>query len=305
MKHAMKYGMDSGLRNVRGYIAAFLKANIRTTFTYPKTIWYSLRYNAGEKFILHSNILYPFKYDIDNSKFQDKEPVRLSTSLITNLLEIQIQQYKQNISPNQKSVKILTTNFQNNLQELFKLFQYNRENENFDVPVAVPARVLYSLANLNKIQTGININEKFDKEVLEFMVNCFIKKIEYADADSISQTLFAMNKLNLYENEESWMIIIQALQGKNFEVEFTHVTPYYPLLFRYKEVEDFSRKDMFLSELGNKLFILGYKSLFEAFYAIKKATEKNDKINADEVLKNLKQKFVPLEHEYFEYEKDL
>ena len=305
MKHAMKYGMDSGLRNLRGYISAFLKANIRTTFTYPKTIWYSLRYNAGEKFILHSNILYPFKYDIDNSKSQDKEPVRLSTSLLTNLLEFQIQAYKENNYTNEKSVKILSTNFQNNLQELYKLFQYNRENEKFDVPVAVPARVLYSIANLNKIDTGIIINEKFDKEVLQFMVNCFIKKIEFADSDSISQTLYAMNKLNLYENEESWMRIIQALEGKNFEVEFTHVSPYFPLLFRYKEVEEFSRKNLFVNEIGNKLFIFGYKTLFEAYYAIKSATEKNEKIHAEELLKNLKQKFGNLEQEYFEYVKDI
>jgi hypothetical protein len=307
MKHFLKYGTDSNFKNFTGYLAAFLKANIRTTFTYPKTIWYSLRYNAGEKFILHSNILYPFKYDMELTNSQEKEPVRLSTSLLTNVVEFQIQPFKKNNFNKQKSLDSLAEKFQATLDELYKLFHYNRDSENFDVPAAVSARVLYAIANINIINQELGKNQllEFSKETLEFILYCFLKKLEFADSESISQVLYAMSKLNLYENTENWNNIIQTLVGKSFDVEFTRITPYFPHLFRYHEVDDFTTINMFINELGNKLFISGYKSVFEAYYAISNATQKNNKIHASDVLKSFEERFGGLKNEYSEYVKQL
>jgi hypothetical protein len=303
MKHFMKYGIDPSFQNYTGYLAAFLKANIRTTFTYPKTVWYSLRYNAGEKFILHSNILYPYKYDLENTHSQNKEPVRLSTSLITNIFEHQIQQFKNYNLNIEKNSKKLNSNFDQDFEELYKIFKYNIENEKFDVPVAVPARVLYAIANYDKITKNSKI--EFEKETLEFIVKQFLKKVEYADSDSISQILFAMYKLNMTENADSWNKILEVLNEKNFDVEFTHVSPSFPHLFRYNELEEGKRKNSSVNDLGNKLFLLGYKSVFEAYYAIKNASQNNEEIKANVIINNFKEKFSELKKEYYEYVKYL
>jgi len=307
MKHFMKYGTEPSFKNFGGFLSAFLKANIRTTFTYPKTIWYSLRYNAGEKFILHSNILYPFKYDTYVTKSQERDSVRLSTSLLTNVVEFQIQPHKTNIYNREKILESLSKDFNSSFDELYKLFHYNRENNNLDVPAAVSARLLYAIANLDKInkELGQNNNQEFPKETLEFIVKCFLIKLEFADSESISQVLFSLSKLNLYENTENWNTIIKELSGKSFDVEHTKVTPTLPHLFRYQEVEDFSTKHRLFNELGNKLFISGYKSVFEAYYAIINATHKNSNIQASDALKSFEERFGGMKNEYNEHIKYL
>jgi hypothetical protein len=293
MKHFLKYGIDKGYTKI-GSFAAFMRANLRTTFTYPKTIWYSLRYNAGEKFLLNEYSLYPFNYDLTSEISKDKEPVRLSTNLLTNITEIQALDYR--VMPTlEKSNTALVKAFEENLKELYKGFQYNRDNKEYDCPVAVPARVLYGMVNLDHVayRKGSRADSYYDLETMRFILRCFFRKIEYADTESVTQVMFAMAKLELFA-EEFWNELIAVLSTKSFEPEFTKVTPYIPHLFRFKELKDQQNDatySVIFNETGVNLFVKGYKPVVEAYHAISKASNNNDKINAKEILADLEARF--------------
>ena len=80
MQHSFYGKLNKLYRNPSiTYISKFLNTNIKTLFTFPKTIWYSLRFNSGEKFILTNTELYPYKYDVILTEEQKNEPIRLST----------------------------------------------------------------------------------------------------------------------------------------------------------------------------------------------------------------------------------
>ena len=75
------------------YIKQFLFSNIKTLYTYPKSIWYSLRLNSGEKFMLHNPNIYPYTYNGRYSNEIDNEPVNQANKLNANLGELEVISY--------------------------------------------------------------------------------------------------------------------------------------------------------------------------------------------------------------------
>ena len=286
---------------IKTYLLDLSKGLFRTTWQFPKTIWYSLRYNAGEKFLLHVPYLYPYKYNVVVDMNKVKEPVNLSTKMTVGLENLQALYYEKNVlnkptAGKEGNESEFLKNFNFAFFELYKSFEYNIENTKFDVPVAVSARTLYAAAyfgNINAFE-GNTYKEieasEIKSEVLEFILNKFVEKIQYADAELISQVLYSLSKFEHYPTD-IWNRLIKELSTKAFEPEFTKVRPHFPLFYRYQEVKTESVISHYLDARGNELFLHGAKPVFEAYNSISRAAYKNNSIQATEYLTYLEEKF--------------
>ena len=99
------------------YLGKLLFTNIKTLYTYPKTVFYSARYNAGERFILDNTELYPHKYDMVLTPEQENEPLRLSTKLFASTREYQVLSVR-NVKDYFNNQKRLNENFTTSFKEL-------------------------------------------------------------------------------------------------------------------------------------------------------------------------------------------
>ena len=261
------------------YISKFLNTNIKTLFTFPKTIWYSLRYNSGEKFLLTNTELYPYKYDVVLNEEQKNEPIRLSTSLYVGIKEIQAMQNSS------ESTTAIEKNKEDVLRNFNSLYYINSINKESDMPVAVYARILYAYVLISNLKLGA----KTDKEVLRNIYDKFLLKIEFADAESISHVLFYLSFIKDYKSD--WELLLNELNNKNFYPEFTKVSTNDPFIFRYQEIFDSHLKKKILSEEDNDLYILGMRSVYDSYIASKSV---GDKLDFSEAIKNFEQRFPNL-----------
>jgi hypothetical protein len=258
-----------------------LRTNVKTVFTYPKTIWYSLRYNAGEKFILTNQELYPYKYDTNLTEEQNNEPVRVSTTLLVAAKELQLIEYLDEKIAKAKREEIKDY-FLTSFNELYYINHLNKE---LDLPVAVFARILYAYVLIKDNNYDVNV----DTATLDAIVDKFIKKVEFADAESISQV---MHYLAYVKNTKvDWNILMAELKKKHFLPEFTKVTNSDPHVFRYVEVDNDDLKKTNFGEIGNKLYVLGLKPVFDAYKACKTV---GDRINTSSAIKDLESRFKEL-----------
>ena len=263
---------------ITNYIAQFLRTNVKTLFTYPKTIWYSLRYNAGEKFILNNKELYPYKYDIVLTEEQKKEPVRVSTGLLVATKELQLIEYLEEKIDKTKRDEIVD----NLLQSFNELYYINHLSKDIDLPVAVFARILYAYVLIKER----NYETNAEVATLDAIVDKFVKKVEYADAESISQVLYY---LAYFKNiKADWATLLSELKKKHFLPEFTNVKNSDPHIFRYVEVGREDMKKTNFGEIGNDLFIFGLKPVLDAYNACKSMGER---INTSSAIKDLESRF--------------
>jgi hypothetical protein len=288
---------------IKTYLSDLFKGLLRTTWQFPKTIWYSQRYNAGEKFLLHVPYLYPYKYQVMD-QIKSKEPVHMANNLNASIENLQAIYYERNVlnNPNAGQLaneKEFLLTFNQAFFELYKSFEYNIENPKFDMPVAVSARTLYAAAYFERINNfeGNSYKEmeasQIKSEVLEFILNKFLQKIQYADAESISQVLFCLDKFNHYP-VDIWNRLIQEISNRNFEPEFTKVRPHFPIFYRYHEVSDAQNCSIHLDKVGNEIFFQGAKPIYETYNAVSRAVYKNNAIQASDYLRHLEEKFASL-----------
>lgn len=295
MKHYL-YSPVSARSNFQIFnnIKKILKANIKTTWTYPKTIWYSMRYNSGEKFILQDKSLYPYNYDC--GIYQEKDSVGLSTQLLCSIRDHKYYHYLRKTNEKNKQfldIKEIKKNYNNSFEELVLGYKYNseRSEKEFSMPCAVSARVLYGFT-----LSSASENHKLEKSILSH----FFKKIEYADAESIAQVMYLLAHYN-YFKPEVWGKLIEALRGKHFQPEFTAVASTLPHLFRYKEVK--KQGLSFLDSFGNSLFAEGYLHAFEAYHALSKAQASGQGVDAADLISDLEKRIPLLKSKYEDFQK--
>ena len=242
--------------------------------------------------------MYPYRYTLVDDLSKVKEPVFLSTKLINSIDNLQAMNYEyleKKIVASEESKKEFIKNYNSSFYELYKSFEYNIGNAKFDVPVAVAARTLYAAAYFNNANAKENPFKQFEFsdikiETLNFILDKFIQKIQYADAESISQVMQTLTYFNYY-NVEIWNKLISELKPKSFEPEYTKVRSSFPLFFRYQEVKMSSLDSIYLGPQGNDLFIHGFKSVVEAYNSLLKASYNESKIDSAEICKNLEERF--------------
>ena len=295
MKH-YRYLYDVTIRGMNlTRIKYLLTTNLKTTFTYPKTIWYSERYNSGENFLLYNPDFYPYRYDLQVSEEKLNEPLRLSNRLISNISEFKVENYREKINRSIWQVQIkdkVEYSFNSVLEQLYKTYDFNK-NKKLDLPVVVSARTLYAAAYSTKRN-----KKEYDNNVLKLILETFIEKIEYADADSISQVLFSLSSYGYYK-PDIWNRLALVLEKKKFYPEFTTVSLAYPHLYRYKETKEREFRNSTLDEFGITLFNKGYLTVFEAYYSLLEANKNN--INTKSSLLNLEERFPILKTHFDEY----
>lgn len=284
------------------YLKQFLKANIKFLFTYPKSIWYSQRYNAGEKFILMDTNIYPYFYNSAQNQKEANDPLNTSLHLFSATTESYILNYP-NLKPNtfsEKTKNQVSVKFNENFQSLNSLINIRLEDQQkLDLPVAFYARVLYAgvVANSNFAASAHSGNEgkhTINEESYRFCLGKFMEKIEFADAESISIVMFSLANFGVFE-ENVWRNLIDNFKGKCFAPEFTHVSNKTPHLFRYEDLDIKEIKSQYLDQFGNKLFLNGYLPVFQAYSALSKAVEQG--VNADDIVKDLVQRFPEIKDE--------
>jgi len=284
------------------YIKQFLKVNIKFLFTYPKSIWYSQRYNAGEKFILMDTNNFPYFYNIAQYQKEALDPLNISLYLLTATTESYILKYP-NLKPktfSEKTIKKVSEIFRENFQNLNTLIKLRLEDhKNLDLPVAVYARILYAgvVANSN---TEVNQSEKntINEDAYKFCLNSFVDKIEFADAESISMVMFSLSNFGIFD-ENIWKKLSDNLKNKSFAPEYTQVTYKSPHVFRYEDVDVNSIKSQYLDEFGNKLFVNGFLPVYQAFSSLNKAIENG--VNVGDLINNLSRKFPQLKDEIHKF----
>jgi hypothetical protein len=304
MQHK-RYGLLNSLYPTSGFLKKLFKANIKTLQTYPKSIWYSLRYNNGERFLLHDQSIYPFNYDTKITQEQESEPVRLSTKLLANINELWNLNYINSYGEKEKTS--FGKNYKNQLCDslketylhLYKIIEYNRKDESLDLPAAVYARILYASSIISTLKNSKdgdlffsqNENNIFDKNVLNIVLQKFLQKVEYADADSLASVMYALTKFKHFQNEV-WTKLIHNLQGKKFTPEFTLVQPKLPFVFRYSEVTPKNLNIYYYS-----------KGVFQADWALRESSRNG--VDSAEGIKTFEQRFNLKNDEGYEKFKNL
>ncbi len=286
------------------FLKQFLQANIKFLFTYPKSIWYSQRYNQGEKFILVNTNIYPYFYNYNQNQKEANDPLNTSLYLLTATTESYILNYP-NLKPNtfsEKTRKEVSEKFNQNFQALNSLINIrlveDQQQPKLDLPVAFYARILYAgvVANSNfaSAAQGAANKKTINEESYRFCLEKFMEKIEFADAESISIVMFSLANFGVFE-ENVWRSLIEHLKAKSFTPEFTHVANKTPHVFRYEDVDVKHVKSNYLDQFGNKLFLEGYLPVFQAFSSLNKALEKG--VNAEDMINVLNSKFPKVKDE--------
>lgn len=259
MKHT-KYSIFKALYHNPdiSYIKQFFSANIKTLYTYPKSIWYSLRLNYGEKFMLHNPNIYPYTYNGKNDNEIDNHPVNRASKLNANLGELEVITYLLR-TRNESYLKTKLPRYLNESRteadstytELVRMINLINSSD-LDLPVYVYSQVMYGY-NLNskyKFNTSTDITDKND------VVTKFMSKVEYASAEAATNAMAFLVNTNNFDNNV-WNKLLQSFASKEFVPEFTQVSNKTPFLFRYKEVDNKELKNFLLDEVSNNMFLLG------------------------------------------------
>ena len=271
------------------FFRTFIKSNIKFLFTYPKSIYYSQRYNMGEKFLLRDPNLFPYLYNHTLNEQERNSPLNFSLSLLTATNESFILKYP-NLKQNAFSISNINKvheEFKRNFSNLNSLIIARSEDrENLNLPVAVYSRMLYAstLANSGSQSQKLYL----DKNGFELCVEKFLEKIEYSDSESIAYVMFALSHFENY-NINIWNLLKNSLFEKFFVPEFSQVSPKEPHVFRYEDVNVKSAESDLLDEFGNKIFIHGYFSVFLAYMSLMKANSNG--VNCQEAINNLNRRF--------------
>jgi hypothetical protein len=265
MQHPIYGSIQKLYRNpFTSYIAQFLKTNIKTLYTYPKTIWYSARYNAGERFIIDNTELYPHRYDLNLIPEQENEPIRISTKLYSAVKEYQVIDVRE-----VKDYPFFGNTHKKLHDNLISSYSHlcyiNEINENIDLPVACHSRLLYAYVLIERKR--FNLKKKSDPEVLNTILNRFMDKIEYADAESIAQVAHYLAYTGNKDNR-IWSVLLSSLNDKLFYPEFTKVTNKNPHVFRYEEVGEKDNKAF--DKVTSDLYLKGYRPVFDLYNALRK-----------------------------------
>lgn len=242
------------------YIKQFFKANIRTLYFFPKSIWYSLRLNQGEKFMLYNLNNYPYSYNNDsyNHKRQP-EPVNVAQNLINNINEYEVLNVLVNDPkgnkwfrmgmPENKAKCLESAN--NSYTELVTILNQTVQKST-DFPVFVYSSIMQGHAFNQKVKFSPDV--KVDNP--DALIGGFVNKIQYASAEGVVSALEFLVSNNNYD-QGVWDVIAGSLKNKEFQPEFTHVTNKTPFLFRYVEVSDKERGSSTLTEELNFFYNLG------------------------------------------------
>ena len=226
MKHLMFFKQNSWKKMVDfNYLKLFLKTNIRMTWGYPKTIFYSERLNSGEKFMLRNYNLFPYYYSYDNQN------LTASYSLESSLNE-EILSKTTNNDGNMLHEKLLNDYY-------YLVNQIKSDNElDLDMPFAVLANIINAY---NMSCTGqIPVNLELEDHQIEVILNIIDLKLEFADSASLVKILGFLHQRNI-RNELSDRILGELL-NKQFEPEFTMISNRSPFLFRYEEISNKENK---------------------------------------------------------------
>ena len=241
------------------YLKQFFSANIKTLYTYPKSIWYSLRLNHGEKFMLHNTNIYPYNYNFLQDNNVDTDPINRANKLNANLTEFEILNYLISNKVNDQyftnrmpailsNVKLETESTYAELIRIVNLV----EGKDLNLPVYIYSQIMYGF----NVNFKHKFNEKLDVTDKNKLIEKFIEKIEYASAEGVVNAMgYLVNTKNY--NAEIWNKLVESLENKEFSPEFTKVCNKTPFLFRYQEVEDKSIKQAFLDDFSNEMFLLG------------------------------------------------
>jgi hypothetical protein len=274
----MKYSNFSSLKQKNiGFFRNLLKHfNLWPAFVYrKKAISYSDRASAGEDFLLRDFNFFPYSWYSSIKVSDTQDPLNQSTHLIASLSEFQYQFHIQKDNPAKTFEYITTENdARNYLSELFRIYKLNlsKPDDLSNLPVVVPARVLYAYSIFN-VNTNNNDNDQ-EKEIINLIISKFISKLEFADVETISQVIYALNKLKIYDRN-LWDPIVGALRTKKFAGEYTEVEIILPFLFRYVETsrETFFSKYFNRTERINRYenFFHKNKPVHETYLSLKEA----------------------------------
>lgn len=268
------------------YIKLFFKTNIKTCFTNPKTIFYSQRYNNGEKFLLDNKLLYPYNYKL-STKNQEIDNINLSYKIDALLQELNFY----NLQSDNKNVASLFNNKIDNIKseiishssELLKYIRYVNPSE-LDLPVAVIARILFCLSRSEKL---LNKSLCRDDEEFHQLIDSFLNKIRFSDAESLSLFLSSLSEKNI-SDISIWNKAFERLNEISFEPEFTKVTNANPHLFRYVETTKEDSKNF--SSLASLCYFEGWRGVYLTYNALEKAMSLGV-VHSKETLDHFKKRF--------------
>lgn len=259
MKHT-KYAISRGFYHNPDfkYLKQFFEANIRTLYFYPSSIWYSLRLNYGEKFMLYNPNIYPFTYDGANGNRYENQPVNLANKLSSNLTEYEIVTYllktrteEQVLKRLSRDIKVIKSEAESTYEELVKIINLVEEN-NIDLPVLTFSQIMngFNIGNKYKINQSVVIKDG------NKLINKFLEKIEYSSGEGVVNAMGYLYNTGNWDNN-IWNQLISSLNTKEFFPEFTKVCNRSPFLFRYREVGEKDMKNILLDENSNQVFLLG------------------------------------------------
>ena len=184
--------------------------NVKTVYTNPQTIWYSQRYNSGERFILHNeSFTIPLEEKISHEYLNT--PLHLSQELEGKQFEYFPRLYEKENS------------FQKNFDSLTKMFRY-ADIQKLNESVAVYARYLYA---------STKVSSTPNEELMNLIFERFLEKIDLADVNCL---LHGLEYINHSQNgKDKIETILRELSKRTLLIECTEVKMKYPHWFRYKE----------------------------------------------------------------------
>jgi hypothetical protein len=235
------------------YIKTLFLTNIRLAYWTPKkAILHSVRMQTGEKFLLTNKLLYP--YELSPASYEEaNKTLNLSISLENSLVEADYFINYTSIDRIRFHNK-LTEEIFANIKEKTNLLSKTilvEEEKDLDLPVAVYARLIFS----QSIQKIGNLDYEVSEEVYEKSLRLFLKKLKFADSNSLSMVVFSLAHKK-YKDSKTWELLFKKLENTFFESEFTKVNNYSPHLFKYRELDLLKKKD-FQEEFALKIIKQG------------------------------------------------
>ena len=293
------------------FLKTLLSTHIKTSYTNPRnTIFYSARYNSGERFLLNNKSLYPFDVKVYNEDHAS-HPNNLAYKLDNNIRELELKNIELSIYNNklfsEKELSTIEHSFSKVLTDLYKSYKYV-EKDKLELSAFVLSRIIYSISNYNKLLSNSRNREtnQFTKEDFEFLVEYFIdSKLKYADAESFALVLSAVagEKGNKYQK------LYKRLSEVKFESEFTKVNNISPHLFKYSENTSYLDKFTSLfkdvkipyvscntSKFSKEVLLNSDRALYLTYNALINASKNNSL--ADEALTEFNDRFSDNKYSY-------
>lgn len=286
------------------YFKLLASTNIKTTVTFPRSaIWYSMRMNAGENFILDNKNLYPFNYRLHPRGVEQAEnsPLNLSTRLITSINELRFRQYTHE---NSRVQRLFTSkrvnNLRDNLIESFTTIAKDIEfknDEELDYPIVVFASVLYAVGVSKTLENLLPVEKvSLTDDVIIKITDKISEKIEYADSESLSHIMLGLVKTN-HLDIGIWSKVLDRLSNVHFESEHTAVTNKTPFLYRYVNSKDIVSRYLYGDDTCD-MFFSNRLSVYDAFYSLGLAHKGG--IGCEGNLNSLNERFNFLNSEQYE-----